>query len=198
LSIYKYFVALLYLMKNKSKLFVCMLAVITVFATSVIVSSSTSNTHIAAAQSNSTTTRMTGDMSNMTKKEQQNITGSIPIQSTMSQIIRSKIQVPLDQAVSTAQNSVGVNSSVVAAFLRPLNGFLVYNIAVLDTNNTIHRVIVDPGNGNVLYTSEGREMGSFNQQLSGPFEHGGFCDRGGFGHWKGHSGFGSGGFWHQR
>jgi uncharacterized membrane protein YkoI len=184
-------------MRNKSKLFVCILAILTVFTTSAIVSS-TSNTHIAAAQFNSTTTRMTGDTNNTTKREQQNITGSIPIQSTMSQIIRSKIQVPLDQAVSTAQNSVGVNSSVVAAFLRPLNGFLVYNIGVLDTNNTIHRVIVDPEDGQVLYTSAGREMGSFNQQLSGPFEHGGFCDRGEFGHWKGHGGFGSGGFWHQR
>jgi uncharacterized membrane protein YkoI len=171
--------------------------VLTIFATSAIVSS-ISSTHIAAAQSNSTTTGITGYTNNMIKREQQNITGSIPIQSTMSQIIRSKIQVPLDQAVSTAQNSVGVNSSVVAAFLRPLNGFLVYNIAVLDVNNTIQKVIVDPGNGQVLYASEGQHMGSFSQQLSGPFEHGAFCDRGGSGHWKGHDGFDNGGFWHRR
>ena len=184
-------------MRSKSKLFVCILAVLSVFATATIVSSTT-NTHIASAQYNSTTTGITGNTNNMTKREQQNITGSIPIQSTISQIIRSKIQVPLDQAVSTAQNSVGANSSVVAAFLRPINGFLVYNIGVLDANNMIHKIIVDPGNGKVLYASEGQHMGSFSQQLSIPFEHGGFCDRGEFGHWKGHGGFGGGGFWHQK
>jgi hypothetical protein len=37
--------------------------------------------------------------------------------------------------------------AAVAAFIHPENGFLVYNVFVLDPSNNIHRVIVDPGNG---------------------------------------------------
>ena len=44
----------------------------------------------------------------------------------------------------------GSNSSAVAAFIHPERGFLVYDIFVLDPNDSIHRVIVDPGNGKVI------------------------------------------------
>ena len=36
------------------------------------------------------------------------------------------------------------------AFIHPERGFLVYDVFILDTNNNVHRVIVDPGNGKVL------------------------------------------------
>ena len=44
----------------------------------------------------------------------------------------------------------GLNSSAVVAFIHPERGFLVYDVFILDTNNNVHRVIVDPGNGKVL------------------------------------------------
>ncbi len=123
------------------------------------------------AQVNNTTAYPIVETVNRTQKQQQvNITGSIPLQSTISQALRSEIQVPMAEAITTAQNTAGGNSSVVAAFLSPLKGFLVYNIGVMDANNTLYKVIVDPGNGEVLFTSEGRQLDSFHQLMSGPFE----------------------------
>ena len=71
-------------------------------------------------------------------------------------------------------------------------------------------VIVDAGNGHVLYTSEGKQMGSWGQPMFGPFGYG----RGGHEGFGGASGFGPfdhgfgpfhgggsgpfGGFWHDK
>jgi uncharacterized membrane protein YkoI len=202
-------------MKKSLKLLMYTLAVLTVTAAALFVTYNYSG-FLAMAQANNTSTQVTQDTANITKKQQQvNITGSIPIQSTISQALRSEVQVPMDEALTTAQNAVGTNSSVVRAFLSPLKGFLIYNVGVISTNNTLYKVIVDPGNGQVLYTSEGRQIGSINQLMSGPFEHGkgyggghgkgefrhGFGSGGPFGHWKGHAegyGQGEGGFWHNR
>jgi len=67
-------------------------------------------------------------------------------------MFKSKVHTTLNDATTSALNAVGggSNSSAVAAFIHPENGFLVYNILVLDSSNNIHRVIVDPGNGKVL------------------------------------------------
>jgi uncharacterized membrane protein YkoI len=202
-------------MKKSLKLLMYTLAVLTVTAAALFVTYNYSG-FLAMAQANNTSTQVTQDTANITKKQQQvNITGSIPIQSTISQALRSEIQVPMDEALTTAQNALGTNSSVVRAFLSPLKGFLVYNIGVISTNSTLYKVIVDPGNGQVLYTSEGRQIGSINQLTSGPLENGkgyggghgkgefrhGLGSGGAFGDWKGHGeGYGQGGdgFWHNR
>ncbi len=194
-------------MKNNSKLFIGML-VMGVAVSSTLVGLIYSSQFVIA-QINNTTASPTVETVNRTQKQQQvNITGSIPLQSTISQALRSEIQVPMAEAITTAQNTAGGNSSVVAAFLSPLKGFLVYNIGVMGANNTLYKVIVDPGNGEVLYTSEGRQLNSFHQSMSGPFGHGkefgderGFGHGGQFGDWKGHGrgyGQGGGGFWHNR
>src|SRR5438067_5661645 len=86
----------------------------------------------------------------MTGNRGANITGSVPLLPTMMQALASRVHTSLNDATTTALKSVGGNSSAVAAFMRPENGFLVYNVIVLDANNTIHRVIVDAGNGKVL------------------------------------------------
>jgi uncharacterized membrane protein YkoI len=143
------------------------------------------------AQVNNTTASQTAETAKITEKQHgANITGSIPLQSTIGQALRSEIQVPMAEAITTAQNTAGGNSSVVSAFLSPMKGFLVYNIGVMGANNTLYKLIVDPGNGEVLFTSEGRQLDSFHQLMSGPF-----------GHWRGHGGeygLGGGGFWHNR
>jgi hypothetical protein len=81
-----------------------------------------------------------------------NITGSIPLGPTISGAIYSKVKTTLSDAVTIAQKVVGSNTSATLAFIRPLNGFLVYDVHVRNNvNNTSYAVIVDPGNGKVLY-----------------------------------------------
>jgi hypothetical protein len=48
--------------------------------------------------------------------------------------------------------SIDINSHAVSANLGIQNGFIVYTIWVVDPNNNFHKVIVDPGNGNILST----------------------------------------------
>ena len=85
----------------------------------------------------------------MTGNRGANITGSVPLLPTMMQALKSRVHTSLNDATTTALKSVGGNSSAVAGFIHPENGFLVYNVIVLDANNNIHRVIVDAGNGKV-------------------------------------------------
>lgn len=81
-----------------------------------------------------------------------NFTGTIQLRSTINKAISSIIKVPLIEAVSTAQKLVGSNSSATLAVLRPLIGYLVYDVHVRNnSNNTSYAIIIDPGNGQVLY-----------------------------------------------
>jgi uncharacterized membrane protein YkoI len=108
-----------------------------------------------------------------------NITGSIPLGSTISGAISSKVKTTLSEATITAQKTVGSNSSATLAFIRPLNGYLVYDIHVRNnSNNTPYAVIVDPGNGKVLYKqalpsssslSTAGHAGMFGKDMTGPF-----------------------------
>jgi hypothetical protein len=88
--------------------------------------------------------------------QNQNWTGSISLFSPMLDMFKSKIHTTLNSAITSAISAVGgaagsnASAAAVAAFIHPENGFLVYNVFVLDPNNNIHRVIVDPGNGKVL------------------------------------------------
>jgi hypothetical protein len=87
----------------------------------------------AIAQINGTAALPTAESANITEKSRQlNISGTIPLQSTVNQALRSEIQVSMAEAITTVQNTTGENSSVVAAFLSPLQGFLVYNIGLID------------------------------------------------------------------
>ncbi len=81
-----------------------------------------------------------------------NFTGTIPLSSAINKAISSIIKVPLIEAVSTAQKLIGSNSSATLAILRPLIGYLVYDVHVRNnSNNTSYAIIIDPGNGQVLY-----------------------------------------------
>jgi uncharacterized membrane protein YkoI len=79
-----------------------------------------------------------------------NWTGSVQILPTIMQAFKSQIHINLNEATTNALQAVGTNSSAVAAFIHPDGGFLVYNVFVMNGNNNIHKVIVDPGNGKVL------------------------------------------------
>jgi hypothetical protein len=118
-----------------------------------------------------------------------NITGSIPLRSTISGALSSKVKTSLSDAIVIAQKAVGPNTSAVLGLLRPLNGFLVYDIHVRNNaDNTTHDVIVDPGNGKILY----------NQPLASLFGGGGIghfsmFGQGKMGPWSG--GYGAGARW---
>jgi hypothetical protein len=94
---------------------------------------------------------MSMSMSSGLQNQNQNWTGSISLFSPILDPLKSKIHTTLNNATTSALTAVGgSNSSAIAAFIHPENGFLVYDVFVLDSSNTIHKVIVDPGNGRVL------------------------------------------------
>ena len=99
---------------------------------------------------------MSMSMSSGLQNQNQNWTGSISLFSPILDPLKSKIHTTLNNATTSALNAVvggggtSSNASAVAAFIHPENGFLVYNVFVLDSSNNIHKVIVDPGNGKVL------------------------------------------------
>jgi len=137
---------------------------------------------VNSAPGNATTTSPNQANSNLP-----NITGSIPLRSTISGALSSKVTTTLSDAIGIAQKAVGPNTSASLGILRPLNGYLVYDIHVKNNaDKTIHAVIVDPGNGKVLY----------NQPLTSLF--GGMGHFGMFGQGKMGPGFGGYGYNGQR
>jgi hypothetical protein len=97
-------------------------------------------------------------MSSGLQNQNQSWTGSISLFSPIIDAFKSKIHTTLSTAITTAISAVGGGAAAgsnasaggVAAFIHPENGFLVYSVFVLDPNNNIHKVIIDPGNGKVL------------------------------------------------
>jgi hypothetical protein len=138
-------------MYNKKTSFVVAAAIALAFGTFVSVLSSE-----ASAQANSTGLTSSSIESKVGSQNMVahpiNFTGSIPLRPTINKAISSVIKVSLIEAVSTAQKLIGSNSSATLAILRPLIGYLVYDVHVRNnSNNTSYAVIIDPGNNQVLY-----------------------------------------------
>ena len=72
----------------------------------------------------------------------ENITGSINLMSTISKAIASEVNVSLSEVSSSAEKSVGNDSHAVAADIGVENGYLVYNVFVVDSNGKMHKVII--------------------------------------------------------
>ena len=92
-------------------------------------------------------------MSMDSRLQNQDWTGSISLFNPILNAIKSKIHTTLNDATNNAINATGgsgSNSTALAAFIHPENGFLVYNVLVLDSSNNIRRVMVDSGNGKVI------------------------------------------------
>jgi len=101
----------------------------------------------AAAQTNSTTTI------HMTSQLPQ-INGSVNIQQEANKFIQDNVKVTFNTAASTAQSQVE-GGSIVAGYLGVVQGYLVYTFNVANYDEGTSRiVIVDAGNGQVLYTSD--------------------------------------------
>ena len=79
-----------------------------------------------------------------------NWTGTIDVKSTIGEAFKSKVNVNMIDAIKTALVNVGLNSTVKEAELTPAHGYLVYKIMIVDENMKKYKVIVNPGNGQVL------------------------------------------------
>jgi uncharacterized membrane protein YkoI len=113
------------------------------------------------------------------------INGSVSLANEVSNFINENVNVSFVEAAQTAQGQV-TNGTVLGGHLGVVQEYLVYKFFVADTGNQRGQlVVVDAGNGNVLFTSEDQSFGSFGYPMMfGPW---------GGGH-GGHGGFG--GDWH--
>jgi uncharacterized membrane protein YkoI len=87
-------------------------------------------------------------------KEEMSLNGTIDVHVTMAEAFKSKVTTDIIGAIQAAQANVGANSFVKEAELTAAHGFLVYKIKVVDENMKKYKVIVDPGNGQVLMKKE--------------------------------------------
>jgi hypothetical protein len=97
----------------------------------------------------------TGKMGGMDSDDSKmKLNGTINVETTMAEAFKSKITTDIIGAIQAAQTSVGPNSFVCSAELTHARGYLVYKIMAADENMKIYKVIVDPGNGQVLIKKE--------------------------------------------
>ena len=117
------------------------------------------------------------------------INGSINVGQEVKNFFNENTKIPFNTAAETALSQVP-NGKVLGGHLGVTQGYLTYSFFVVEpTGETGHRVIVDPGNGKVLHTSEGFPISSFASSWKG---HGEGQWHGFHGSWK-HM---FGGFWH--
>jgi plastocyanin len=90
---------------------------------------------------------------NMIMTGGKNITSSINLMNIINQAIGSRVNVSLSEA-ATAAEGISNNSRVVAAYLGEENGYLVYNVMVIDPSMNFSKAIVDPGNGHLLFSKQ--------------------------------------------
>ena len=123
-----------------------------------------------SAQNMSATTSppVTNDSSQTSGKA--NLTGTIDVDKAIADAFKSKVTVNIIDAITTAQNSVGPNSTVKEVELTEAHGYLVYKMKIIGEDMKKYKVLVDPGNGSILYQGEvtysdydhkkmGKEMG---------------------------------------
>ncbi|MDQ3847956.1 MAG: hypothetical protein M3261_03260 [Thermoproteota archaeon] len=136
---------------------------------------------IFAQETNNRTSSTTSNQTIMMSIPQLN--GSVNIRQQSEQFIQDNVKVPFASALQIAQTQVG-NGTAISGRLGVVQGYLVYifKLANFDAH-TSRTVIVDAGNGSVLYTSGDMPL----------FFGGGLgCGFGG-GHYGGHHmGFGGG------
>ncbi len=97
---------------------------------------------------------MAGNSPSFAISNADNFTGSISIFQPIINGFKSSINTSLTDAISTAAQSIGNNATTLAAFIHPEKEFIVYNVFAIDSNNVAHKVIVDPGNGDILSSQQ--------------------------------------------
>ena len=100
------------------------------------------------------------------------ITGSVNVADTMKTFIKEHRIVSLSAAATTAESQV-TNGAAIDGHVGIVQGYLVYNFFVVDTENeTGYKIVVDAGNGKVLYKSDGMDLKDMGKSFGfGPFGH---------------------------
>jgi hypothetical protein len=90
------------------------------------------------------------------------INGSVSIANETNNLINEKVNVSFVEAAQTAQGRVS-NGAVYGAQLGIVRGYLVYTFFVLEntTNQIGHLSVIDAGNSQVLYISEGQALPNY-------------------------------------
>ena len=83
-----------------------------------------------------------------------NWTGTIEVGTTIGEAFKSKINVNMIDAIKSALVNIGLNSTVKEAELTEAYGYLVYKMKIIGEDMKKYKVIVDPGNGEVLLKKE--------------------------------------------
>jgi hypothetical protein len=142
--------------------------------------------------------------------EMPTINGSVNVRDGIENFFTENAKTPFIIGAQTAQEQIA-NGTVLGGHIGVTQGYLTYTYLVGNPNiDTAHKVIIDVGNGQVLFTSDGKQIGTWYRSMFGSFEHGrgherfgGFGGFGPFGHGFGPFGISSefgpfGGFWHNR
>lgn len=82
------------------------------------------------------------------------INGTIDLEQTIFAAIGAKVNTTLSQAITTAEQSIGNNSFAMVAYGGPQGPYFVYTIILGTPSMEFHKVIVDPGTGQVLASQE--------------------------------------------
>lgn len=153
-------------MRNRNLVIVAILSIIASTITGILVS--TYAQQVNAQNQTGSTSSSTSTSTNSIKNNpsagaaNSNWTGSIQLSSTLSQTIESKVHTSLSNAITVAEKTVGANSHATSGRLTAENGFLVYSVWVRNpTSNSLHRIIVDAGNGKVLANEQPSLMGYY-------------------------------------
>jgi uncharacterized membrane protein YkoI len=118
------------------------------------------------------------------------INGSVNVEDNLRSFLEENTKIPFVSAAETAQKQIA-NGTLLGGHLGVTQGYLTYTYIIVDqAKEAIHKVIIDAGNGQALYVSEGRQIDSFSQPMFGSFGYGKAHGFGG-GPWHGF-----GGFWH--
>jgi hypothetical protein len=135
------------------------------------------------------------------------VNGSVNVRDGIKSFLVENTKVPFIIGAQTAQDQIA-NGTVLGGHIGMTQGYLTYTYLVVSpTNDTAHKVIVDAGNGQVIHTSEGKQLGSVARSMFGSLGEGigherlgGISGFGPFGHGFGpfHNNGGLGGFWHNK
>ena len=119
--------------------------------------------------------------SNQTSTKIPDIKGSVSIDNATNQFLKENVKVSFNNAVQTAVGEVD-GGSVLSGKLTAVQGYLsyVFKVANFDAG-TFKIVIVDAGNGSILYTSDNLALRNGVLGGEGCWSHDGF----GHGHWMG-------------
>lgn len=96
--------------------------------------------------------KMMGMGMGMEHKKYEKINGTINLMETMYQAIEAKFNVSLADAITTAEQSVGNDSYAMSANGEEKDGFMIYSIILGSPDMKFTKVMVDPGNGEILQT----------------------------------------------